>query len=451
MRLRQAAPLLHQARRRISALYVTGDKAKENYAVLTPYMEFSKTLIDEQDALRDNIAKRRLNLNLDEVLKKYEVYRSKETLKADLELRRDEIAKEIKELQKTKQDESILQAKKHEGVELRNSLKSLKEELYPIEDDFVHNFLKLPNGLCQKTPVDESRIIYRQGLPKSIQEPHSHLDRKDLIDYRDPTCYYLKKEAAHFDYYTPFNCVQRFLDSGYVQFVNPDFARTLLLEAASIDLNQIEIVDEEDIKESKVNLLHLTGGGSVASFLGFITKLSIFPTFLPLRFVASGREYIMQDEKPHRGLFTATQSNCIQTFIAARDEDELDKEVETALGLAIDLFRELDTHFRIVYLPAHQLTGAESLRASIQMYSPIYNEYIEVGHLSNYSNYVSKRLLFNFKDGKSYKFPYIAAGSIMNVTRIIACLLENGRALTVPRSSSEKDVDAIKDFKNLFA
>lgn len=102
MRLRQAAPLLHQARRRISALYVTGDKAKENYAVLTPYMEFSKTLIDEQDALRDNIAKRRLNLNLDEVLKKYEVYRSKETLKADLELRRDEIAKEIKELQKTK-------------------------------------------------------------------------------------------------------------------------------------------------------------------------------------------------------------------------------------------------------------------------------------------------------------------------------------------------------------
>lgn len=439
--------LSNHSRRFISALYVTGDRASENYAVLTPYMDYEEVFSNREE-MQKNINLRKINISFPEACQKFETFKKLELEKIELEKKREQNAAQLKALQKNdKTNEATAEALKEEGRHLRVEMKDLREKLYPIEDIFVHDFLKLPNKLHQNTPIQESSIIYRQGLPNTNNSTSSHLSRTDLIDFRDSSCYYLKKEAAYFDIHLPMNCVQYFLDNSFTQFVNPDFARTILLEAAGLDLSTCQLVEEEG-HDSKVNLLHLTGGGSLSSFLGFIAKLSIYPTILPLKLIASGREYILRNSKQSKGLLTATQANAVQIFLVTENQQQLNKEFEDTLSLLIDIYKKFNIHFRIIYQPAEKLSAAESLRASIEMFSPVYDEYVEVGHLSNYGNYISKRLLFSYKDNKRYKFPCIAAGTVLDVSKIIACILENGEKLDVPSYSGTSD--AVKNFTNLF-
>lgn len=76
-------------------------------------------------------------------------------------------------------------------------------------------------------------------------------------------------------------------------------------------------------------------------------------------------------------------------------------------------------------LTANQLDKTECLRLSIQMFSNFLNKYIEVGHISLYDTYLSKRLLLSYTENKQRMFPKIISGSFGNVTKILGCLLEN--------------------------
>lgn len=412
-------------KRHISALYVTGDKAKENYAVLTPFLDFHEKF-NNRESLEKNIKARNLEIDIENVYEKWNLYKDVEFKKREMEKRRSDIAEELQKTEKT--EENKIRKLKNQGRFLRDDLKNLKEMSYQLQDNFIHEFLDLPNELHERTNLDEKVILSYLTKNSKTDSPY-HLGADEFIEYFDETNYYLKGSAALFDLKLPFFCVNFLKD--FTQFSNPDFVRSILPEAAGLNPKDLFQIKEEET-EHKINLLHLSGGGSLTSFLGFISKLSVYPTSLPFQFVANGKEYHPTFGNINMGLYSVCQSTVVQTFIATTTKTEADEKFDETVKRFIEFYKKFNIHFKVVYSSANNLTPAESLRVNFEVYCPQHEKYFQVGHLSHFNNYLSKRLLFSFREGKEYRFPNIVAGTMINIPKILANLIDNQGTFKMP-------------------
>ncbi|KAH8383370.1 hypothetical protein KR009_008254 [Drosophila setifemur] len=444
--------------RNISALYITGDKANENYVTLQPYLDFKGTFGD-RESLEQSIASRGMDIQLETVLGKYKKYQTHHEQLGKVSEERETVTKRLKELSKTEGSADQIEELKERGKSLRNDLKTLKQTLYPIEDDFIHDYLHLPNRLHALCPTGgEEKLLYRHRVPSSGQKGSSHLARKDLVYFVDNNRYYMMEQAAHFDVNATQSLARYFVSKGdFIQTANPDFVRCVLLEANGTPLDDYHLVREEQL-QNKINTAYLTGGAAFESYLGAVTKLCVYPSVLPLRYVCCGRSYSRAEAEingPNPSLYTATQSNAVQSFVGTQTAGEADFQMEHILSLAADFYKALDIPFRIVYSPARDLTAAESLRASIEVFAPSLQRYICVGRISNYADFVSKRILFSTRREKHYDFLHLVGGPVLYTSRLIGALLEHNVSLEDCKllgSASQKPTlqQDLQQFKDLF-
>ncbi|KAI9576953.1 serine--tRNA synthetase-like protein Slimp [Glossina fuscipes] len=447
--------------RPISALYITGDKAKETYATLLPFMNFKSTF-EQGHELERSIRHRQMKSNLNKIMKMYANYKEFNEKIKQLEEERDATAKELRQLIKQEtNDENMMNSLKEKGISLRNDLKRLKENFYPFEDEFIHMFLDLPNQLHLHCPLGEhERILYQYKEP--LTNGKCHLIQTTFVEFIDNTRYYFLDEAAEFDIYCTQAFTQYVLQKGhFTQTANPDFVRCVLLEANATPMHYYHKVMEEHLN-NQLNTAFLTGGASFESFLGTVTKLCVYPSFLPLKWVCCGRLYekvLPMATDDAQNLYTATQSNAVQTFVATSTAYEAEEQMDSILNLCVDFYRNFNIHFRVTYVPAFQLTSSESLRAQIEIYSPHQKRYICVGRVSNYKDFVSKRILFTGREEKEYNFLHIVGGPILYTTRLTAALLEHEQpfldqnqlfAMISKDSSADVKKKPINEFKNLF-
>ncbi|XP_034488327.1 serine--tRNA synthetase-like protein Slimp [Drosophila innubila] len=458
--LRRLAQSCFTNKRHISALYITGDKANENYVTLQPYLDFAGTFRDRA-TLEQSIASRGLDIKLETVLQKYQQYQTHHEQLQRLHEERDLISKQLKSGVKEGKEEEQLKTLRERGKALRNEVKAIKLKLYPIEDDFIHDFLQLPNRLhAQCPPKDQLKLIYRHGVPEKNRQITCHLEHTELLHFIDNNRYYLLEQAAHFD----INAMQALTNylvtrGDFIPTSNPDFVRCVLLEANATPLAHYHLVKEEHL-QNKLNVAYLTGGGAFESFLGAMTKLCVYPSVLPLKYVACGRSYNREEGKlygPTASLYTATQTNAVQSFVATLKAEEAEEQMEQLLNLAIDFYKALDVPFRVTYSPADSLTPSETLRASLEVYAPSLKRYITVGRISNYGNFVSKRILFSSRREKHYDFLHLVGGPLLYTTKLIGALIELGVDLKtcqlLGKPSSQQMTQQQKDlqeFKDLF-
>lgn len=429
-------PILSVFKRNVTALYIPGNKAKDNIAVVMPHMEFVKRLGDRKQ-LQQNIARRKVtDLNLEDIFAQWDFFETLQLKKQAIEKRRKEVSKltlESMRLEDSSEKENLLRKYKNEGEVLREDLRALRNHSYSVEEQFINDFLAIPNDLHTDTPDEVKEFFKFQDIPENSSSCDIHLEYEEFVDYYDETAFYLKKAAAKFDLKFPFYCTDRFRNNnGFKLFSNPDFAKTAVVEGAGVPVNELFLVGNEG-DEKCTNLIHLVGNGSMLSFLGFITKLSVPLPMMPLGWVCTGKQY--QPSKPNDlGLYDVCQSTAVQMFSAGL-EQQVHEIFRDILKQIIELYKQFNLHFRVVYVPAYELKAAECLKMRIEMYSPHLKRYIEVGNLSNYSDYISKRLLFNYSQDNKTRFPHVISGTVCNVTKLIAIILENNNgSFNIPKS-----------------
>lgn len=328
---------------------------------------------------------------------------------------------------------------------MRSDLHNLKEALYPIENEFIEHFLELPNELSTQCPTNEhERVIFRSG-DKPDSPRVSHLTHPS-VKYNNKFNYYLLDDVAAFEMDFSYQCFDKFVENGYSPITNADFTKRVLTESFGSRTSKYENISED---EPQVNFTQLTGCGSMESFLGYFAKLSVFPSVFPLKLVSMGKSYETQ-ESGKEGVYSAQQSSRVQVLTCYENSRDADLIMDDILNDTANLFKSLNAHFKIVYLPARELYQAESLCASIQMYSPYYGKYFEVGRISDFKNYVSKRMLFNFKENKNINFGNMIGGTVVNASRLAMILIENEKLLGVVSRKEPASPDSIKTFKNLF-
>lgn len=421
--------VLFLPRRYVQALYVNSKTLKGNVKILTPILDFEARFANPEE-IKENLKRRELSssFNVDDLLAQWNIYTSIMSKKQESEHQQKEISKLLKEAKKTmskkptKTEKDTIRKYKVELETLQKDLQDLEDNFAEADLRFVNNFLSLPNELHDMTP-QEVKIISSFGT-KVDEYRQNHLAYENVIEYYDDKVYYLKGDAAKFDHTLANRCNNHFQKHQFVQFSNPDFAKTVVVEGAGMDLNDVyEIPHEYDAHHT--NLSHLVGNGSMLSFLGFIVALRTYGTLLPFHWVASGKTYNL-NSRDDFSLYNTCQSNTVQIFQAGT-KDEMLQIFEKTFDVMVQFFSKLDVHFRTVHVPARDLHSSECLAAKIEMYSPHLQKYVEVGNLKYYSNYISKRLFFAYiidEKNKIIDFPHIISGTACNVTRMLAIILE---------------------------
>ncbi|XP_052868733.1 serine--tRNA synthetase-like protein Slimp [Anopheles cruzii] len=400
-----------------SALYLTGDKAREQYAVLVPYLDFRHKLGD-WNRLRRNIRLRKHPLDCENLKRQWELYLDIEKRKRQIEQCRVELQQQIQKAT----DEAEQKQLKARAILARDDLKLIKEQSYAIEDAFIaNNFLTIPNDLHDRTPEEKRTIVHERTTPDQNRGSAEALQKganalEEQLEMDDAICFYMTGDAALIDLLLPMRCCETFQKDEFIFFSNPDFVRSFLVEAAMVDKDCLYQIREDEEPTDKVNQLHLCGGGTLLSFLGYFTKLSVFPTALPLRLVARGKRYLQN----------RVQANTVHVFGASRTYDEAEAMFDEMLLTYQRFYDQLPVNYRIIQVPAPELGPAESMRVDVELFDMQTQRYVTVANLSFYSDFLSKRIAFIYQDGKVQRFPHIVAGEAMCSVELIKVLLGNG-------------------------
>lgn len=425
-----------------SALFISGRKANQTFAVLSPYLDFDERFCD-LNKLRNELKLREMNVDVESMKKTWEFYKDLDSNKSKLEQKRIDIANRMKVIsrqsEQTKDVELEITRLKTLGKTIRQDLKVVKEALWELEETVVSQALKLPNILHPDTPQAEPSILYSSGnRNRAYKEgipPKSHIEigaSLGLLEYSNPMKYYLLKEAALFELAALRLAANVFSDDNMTRVTGLDFSRSIIVEGSGMDHENPEesfiLKDNEEIEKHSSNRMHLIGGASLASFLAMHTKQLINPNHFPLRYFASGRHYApFSDKSKETGLFTVCQSSAVHVFLLLnKDFSDVEhrEEFDRLINAAKLMYDALCSHYRIVVRPAKELRPWESLRVSFELWSPYLSEYVEVGHVSLCGQYFSKRLLIGCQAPQGRTFPSVISGTVLSVPRLLGCLLE---------------------------
>lgn len=424
--LLKAINCVYCSRRGVRALYVARDNMQNNVQVHRPKVDYKQ--LADHIRIKNNFECRRLKLdmNLDELcndvaLLKKEQKMRKHTINRLVHWQRmidAETAADAKCEQKLAEYQQRLQR-------ARQDHRIGEDRIADYEDRLSLACLALPNDIAELTP-SEDRVHLTHGQKPDADPGRCHLDYPDAIDIRDNATIYLLGDAARFDLQFPLQCVDYFLQNDFTAVRGPDFLRTSMVEAATVALEGVFEVDDESMHDDCTNRLHLVGCGSALSYMGLLAGTHVAAGSLPMRFVTSGRAY-RRPAALEPSLYNAAQSTDVSILISDTKQ-HVETELHNTIDLIAAIYKSLDLHFRLVYLSAPQLYPAECFAVRVEMYSPHRRRYVETGRLSHFGDFVSNRLVFQLEKARRNDpaaMPHMIGGNILNVTNVIAIMLES--------------------------
>lgn len=420
---------------RHSALFINGAKATEQFVYVTPHVD-TLELLKNKENIQQHLIKRKSNTDLNKIENLWGVYEELKTQKLNYEKKKSEISQQLGKLFKSDPDGVETKKLKIQIDLVKDNLKKLKIPLWSAEEAAMVEALKLPNNLHTNTPTGKSEIMFTHLSPPKNKKNHLQMGRDlNLIQFKKNENYYLTGDAAIFELGAKFHFNNVLKNNNFIQFSNTDFIKSLVVEGCGNDHTSSDksfiLHHNEESKVNKDSRLHLTGGASLSSFMAYHTKNVLYPKVLPLKYFTMGRQYA-PSQSDEDSLFHVSQSSVIEVFGVTKTHNDLDVLLDEMAALLKSVYTDLGYHFRLVTVSAEKLQMWESLRVSVEMYSTSLDCYIEVGNISLSGDFISKRLMLNYVENKVNKFPHILSGTVLNVPKLLGCVLEQDNDFQVP-------------------
>lgn len=423
-----------------SSLLISGQRAEDTFVVVIPHLDFDQRFSNFAQ-LEENIKKRKLNFNVTEMKESWDFYKDWNDKKLKLQENFNESGKRLgKVLKLEENEENIKERDKLERYRkiLKDELNEVKKNVWSLEDTVLGELLSLPNNLHPNAPDKEEEMFLFDK--ENIEHSCNHLQvgvELDCLEYRTKQNYFLKNEAALFELAVADLFVKKCIEHGFMRFSNPDFTRSVLSEGVGLGADDASELYLLENTESNNDRLHLCGGASIFPFCGFHAKHAVPKHLLPVRYIAAGRRYSpVTGTLP--GLYSVHQTTSVQAFVATFGEEELYNEFESCVQIFSDIFCDLGLKFKVVRQPPHLFKNWESLRVSLQVFSPHEQLFVEVGNISLVDDFISKRLRMYYID-KQEHFLQVLSATVVNTQTLLALCLERSQGkLYIP--------DVVKNF-----
>jgi seryl-tRNA synthetase len=320
--------------------------------------------------------------------------------------------------------------------EQREELQTVKAELKDVEEALTKAeaerdalALRVPNPPHDDVPdgstEDDVREVRRVGEPPRFDDPREHLEIGRFDMERAA-----RMSGARFGYWIGDTArlalalyrfaLDRLAAEGFETVLPP----VLVREQALIGTGAFP-TDEANVYELPADDLYLAGTAEIP--LASLHAGEILAADeLPLRYVAFSpcfRREAGAAGRDTRGMIRVHQFNKVEQFSLTRPDTSWD-ELELLLANTEALVGELGLPYRVVVLPAGDISSASAKTYDVEIWFPGQGRYRETGSISNTTDFQSRRLGIRMR-GEGGPEPVHMLNGTAVVDRMALAVLEN--------------------------
>lgn len=313
-------------------------------------------------------------------------------------------------------------------------LRGVKDELQRAEQELAEAetlrdelALRVPNPPADDVPdgstEDDVREERRVGEPPKLTDPKEHLEIGRFDMERAA-----RMSGARFGYWIGDTgrlalalyryALDRLAAKGFVTVLPP----VLVREEALIGTGAFPS-DEANVYEIEADELYLAGTAEIP--LASLHAGEIVEG-LPLRYVAFSpcfRREAGAAGRDTRGMIRVHQFNKVEQFSITQRESSWE-EHELLLNNTEELVRDLGLPYRVVVLPAGDMSSASAKTYDVEIWFPSQDRYRETASISNTTDFQARRLGIRYRTGKNLEPVHMLNGTAV-VDRMALALLEN--------------------------
>ena len=383
------------------------------------------------DALKDNLERRGLDIDIDFLVQQDE---KKRAIKFDAEKARSEqknIGKEISQSEGTKKEELLKKASV-----LSENVKLLNEKYETEEKLFLEQWIKIPNLVDETSPTgatdQDNKEIKKVGEIKEIENIKNHLEIGESLNLID-----VEKAAevsgSRFSYIfgdlvkIELNLVSWVLEKLSSKEFTPTVPPVLVKEEALFGTGFFPD-DAEQVYEIPKDDLFLVGTSEVPLAALHANEILDLGT-LPLRYAGFStcfRREAGTYGKDTTGIFRVHQFDKVEMFSFCNPEKSKD-EHEYLLSIEEEILQELEIPYRVVDVCTGDLGASAAKKYDIEAWIPSQQSYREVTSCSNTTDFQARRLNIRTKIDGNTTTMHTLNGTALAVGRILIALIENNQ------------------------
>lgn len=412
-------------------------------------LDLKKALIDLQ-ALRLNCANRRVQIDLDELVRRSDIHGQQVNELQSFREQQNKIATSMKaRLSDEQKKELILQ-----GRLIKEKISELTEIEQKSASQVEEMALQLPNWSHPQSPVGdegEGRTIKRWGNPPSFSKtPLDHLEigkKYRLFDFEAATAVagskfvFLQNQAVLLEQALIQMALNTLASKGFTLFSTPDLARRDILQGLGFNPRGTES-QIYSLKDSDLCLI-----GTAEITLGGMLRNRLFKK-KDLPHQLAGLSHCFRTEagahgKDNKGLYRLHQFTKVEMFVAINPEDS-DEHLMRLVEIQEEILQNLELPYRIVEIPTGDLGGPAYRKFDIEVWMPSRGpngDWGEVTSASNCTDYQSRRLKIRYKDEGKPEFAHTLNATAIAISRILMAILENGQqengSIAIPAKLAE--------------
>jgi seryl-tRNA synthetase len=315
-------------------------------------------------------------------------------------------------------------------------LKGVKEQLQSTEQQLAETEaerdalgLRIPNLPADDVPDgssdDDVREVRRVGEPPQLAEAKEHTEIGRFEMERAA-----KLSGARFGFWVGDTgrlalalyryALDRIADKGFTTVLPPVLVREeALIGTGAFPSDAVNVYKTED------DALYLAGTAEIP-LASFHAGEILSPGDLPLRYVAFSpcfRREAGAAGKDTRGMIRVHQFNKVEQFVLSSPETSWN-EHEAMLANTEELVRELELPYRIVVLPAGDVSAASAKTYDVEIWFPSQDRYREAASITNTTDWQARRLQIRVREDRGLELVHMLNGTAV-VDRMALAVLEN--------------------------
>jgi seryl-tRNA synthetase len=312
---------------------------------------------------------------------------------------------------------------------VKAELREAEEELARAEEDRDALALRVPNPPQDDVPdgatEEDARELRRIGEPPALEAPRDHLELGRFEMERAA-----RMSGARFGYWMGGTAqlalalyrlaLDRLAAKGFTTVLPP----VLVRESALIGTGAFPS-DEANVYELPADDLYLAGTAEIPVASLHAGEI-LAADELPLRYAAFSpcfRREAGAAGRDTRGMIRVHQFNKVEQFSLTRPEASWD-ELELLLANTEELVAALELPYRVVVLPAGDMSSASAKTYDVEVWFPTQGRYRETGSISNTTDFQARRLQIRFRGEHGPEPVHLLNGTAV-VDRMALAILEN--------------------------
>jgi seryl-tRNA synthetase len=313
--------------------------------------------------------------------------------------------------------------------QVKEDLRRLEEEQSSLAAERDQLLLQVPNPPHESVPdgdsEDDAEELRRVGEPPELADPKDHLELGQFDMDRAA-----KVSGSRFGFWTGDVArialavyrlaLDRLIAAGFTPTLPPVLVRDVAMYGTGwfpTEESNIYAVSSDD--------LYLVGTSEVPVGALHLEEI-LDPAELPIRYAAFStcfRREAGAAGRDTKGMFRVHQFNKVEQFVLTRPEDSWD-EHERLLANTEAIVRELGLAYRVVTLPAGDMSAASAKTYDVELWFPAQGRYREVASISNTTDYQARRMQLRQRSERGVE-PVHTLNGTAATDRFALAVLEN--------------------------